>query len=78
MGRLSRKLREREFVDLTRELLDSEQVRMMGRWKHHGPVTTLDHSLFVAFSNPVLGVLVGALVTALIQSSSASMGSFRL
>ena len=50
MSRLSRKLREREFVELTRELLDSEPVRMMGRWKHHGPVTTLDHSLFVAFS----------------------------
>ena len=50
MSCLSRKLREREFVELTRELLDSEQVRMMGRWKHHGPVTTLDHSLFVAFS----------------------------
>ncbi len=50
MGRLKRKLREKEFVDLTRELLDSDQVRMMGRWKHHGPVTTLDHSLFVAFS----------------------------
>lgn len=31
-------------------------------------------SLFVAFSNPVLGLLVGAAVTALIQSSSASMG----
>lgn len=30
--------------------------------------------LFVAFSNPFLGVLVGALVTAMIQSSSASMG----
>ena len=30
--------------------------------------------LFVAFSNPVLGILVGAAVTALIQSSSASMG----
>lgn len=30
--------------------------------------------LFVAFSNPFLGVLVGALVTALLQSSSASMG----
>ena len=30
--------------------------------------------LFVAFSNPFLGVLVGALVTAIIQSSSASMG----
>lgn len=50
MSRESRKLREREFVDLTKELLDSDQVRMMGQWKHHGPVTTLDHSLFVAFS----------------------------
>ena len=50
MSYLKRKLREREFLSLTRELLDSDQVRMMGRWKHHGPVTTLDHSLFVAFS----------------------------
>ena len=39
----------REFVKTTAELLGSEQVRMMGRWKHHGPVTTLDHSLFVAY-----------------------------
>ncbi len=31
-------------------------------------------TIFVAFSNPLLGVAVGALVTALIQSSSASMG----
>lgn len=31
-------------------------------------------ALFVAFSNPFLGVAVGALVTALIQSSSASVG----
>lgn len=38
-----------EFVQTTAELLDSEQVRMMGRWKHHGPITTLDHSLFVAY-----------------------------
>ncbi len=30
--------------------------------------------LFVKFSNPILGVLVGALVTAVIQSSSASVG----
>ena len=30
--------------------------------------------LFVTFSNPLLGVLVGALVTAIIQSSSASVG----
>ena len=50
MSHEKRRLREREFVALTRELLDSDQVRMMGRWKHHGPVTTLDHSLFVAFS----------------------------
>ena len=50
MSRETRKQREREFVDMMRELLDSDQVRMMGRWRHHGPVTTLDHSLFVAFS----------------------------
>ena len=50
MSRVKRSMREREFVELTKELLDSDQVRMMGRWKHHGPVTTLDHSLFVAFS----------------------------
>ena len=31
-------------------------------------------SLFVRFSNPLLGGLVGALVTAVIQSSSASVG----
>jgi len=31
-------------------------------------------SLFIAFSNPFLGVAVGAVVTALLQSSSASMG----
>lgn len=30
--------------------------------------------LFVSFSNPVLGVLVGAVLTAVIQSSSASVG----
>ena len=30
--------------------------------------------MFVAFSNPVLGILVGALVTALLQSSTASVG----
>ncbi len=30
--------------------------------------------LFVMFSNPILGVLVGALLTAILQSSSASVG----
>lgn len=38
-----------EFVHTTQELLGSDQVRMMGAWKHHGPITTLDHSLFVAY-----------------------------
>ncbi|MBR4287745.1 MAG: Na/Pi cotransporter family protein [Clostridia bacterium] len=38
-------------------------------------VSSLDVSgLFTMFSNPVLGVLVGVLVTAVIQSSSASVG----
>ncbi len=31
-------------------------------------------SLFIAFENPVLGVLAGAILTAIIQSSSASVG----
>lgn len=31
-------------------------------------------NLFLAFTNPVLGVIVGAIVTAIIQSSSASVG----
>ncbi len=31
-------------------------------------------NLFVMFTNPILGVLVGAIVTAVIQSSSASVG----
>ena len=31
-------------------------------------------NLFLTFTNPILGVLVGALVTAIIQSSSASVG----
>lgn len=38
-----------EFCQTVGELLDSEQVRMMGRWCHHGRITTLDHSLFVAY-----------------------------
>lgn len=56
---MSLKIREHEFLELTRELLDSDQVRMMGRWKHHGPVTTLDHSLFVAYSSYRLARFLG-------------------
>ena len=39
----------REFVTTTEELLGSDTVRSMGQWKHHGPISTLDHSLFVAY-----------------------------
>ena len=38
----------KEFVRTTGELLESQPVRSMGQWKHHGRVTCLDHSLFVA------------------------------
>jgi len=40
------------------------------------PLTELEEfkQLFVSFSNPVLGILVGAAITALIQSSTASVG----
>lgn len=38
------------FADAAGELLHCDQVRMMGRWYHHGSITTtLDHSLFVAY-----------------------------
>jgi len=39
----------RAFTQVTGELLCSKPVRQMGQWKHHGPITTLDHSLFVAY-----------------------------
>ena len=39
----------RDFVTTTEELLGSDTVRSMGQWKHHGPISTLDHSLFVAY-----------------------------
>lgn len=38
-----------KFVETTGDLLESEQVRSMGQWHHHGPVTCLDHSLFVSY-----------------------------
>lgn len=39
----------REFSRLTQELLFSQPVRQMGQWKHHGRISCLDHSLFVAY-----------------------------
>ena len=38
-----------EYKDVTWNLLRSDEVRSMGQWRHHGPVTCLDHSLFVSY-----------------------------
>ena len=48
-------------------------ILMTGMTAMSDAVSPLEN-VFVRFSNPVLGVLVGALVTAVIQSSSASVG----
>ncbi|NLX63188.1 MAG: Na/Pi cotransporter family protein [Clostridiaceae bacterium] len=45
----------------------SEAVEPLGRMEGF-------RNLFLVFSNPILGVLVGAIVTGIIQSSSASVG----
>lgn len=54
-------------------------ILMVGMDTMSGAVKPLAHvpaftNLFVMFSNPILGMLVGALLTAVIQSSSASVG----
>lgn len=46
---------------------------MSGAVKPLADVPEFTH-LFVAFKNPILGMLVGAMLTAIIQSSSASVG----
>ncbi len=52
---------------------------MFGLQTMSGSVSALDeipaiHNLFIRFENPVLGMLVGAIMTAIIQSSSATVG----
>ena len=49
---------------------------MSGAVKPLADVPEFTH-LFVAFKNPILGMLVGAVLTAIIQSSSASVGSLQ-
>lgn len=39
-----------EFYTLTADLLNSSQVQSMSRWAHHGQISTLDHSLSVAYT----------------------------
>lgn len=38
-----------QFCRHTADLIDTEQVQSMAQWKHHGDVSTLDHSLFVSY-----------------------------
>lgn len=40
-----------EFVRYTKELLLTDEVQSMAQWSHHGSVSCLDHSLFVAFTS---------------------------
>lgn len=61
------------------EILLGFGVLFQGMFSMESAMTPLRESpafaqLFAAFQNPVLGVLVGAAVTAIIQSSSASIG----
>lgn len=44
-----------EFFQLTEDLLFTEEVMSMGNWKHHGEVTCLEHSLFVAYTSYRIG-----------------------
>lgn len=44
-----------EFFHLTEDLLFTEEVMSMGQWKHHGEVTCLEHSLFVAYTSYRIG-----------------------
>ena len=37
------------FCKTTEDLLHTEEVRSMGQWNHHGSISCLDHSLFVAY-----------------------------
>ncbi len=39
---------EAEFLALTQDLCQEEQVQSMAQWYHHGKVNCLEHSLFVA------------------------------
>lgn len=48
-----------EFVDMTGDLLATEEVLSMGQWGHHGDVSCLDHSLFVATVSSRIGKVFG-------------------
>lgn len=71
----TKKRRTRDFSDV----LTGLGILFIGMSIMEGAVAPLADlpqfmSLFAAISNPIVGVLVGAVVTAIIQSSSASIG----
>lgn len=75
MVMLARKKKTRDKADI----LIGFGILFIGMSTMEGAVAPLADlpqfsALFAAISNPVLGVLVGAVVTAIIQSSSASVG----
>lgn len=40
-----------KFAEICRDLLESEEVRSMEQWLHHGKVSCLDHSVAVALTS---------------------------
>ena len=40
-----------EFCQRTADLITTEEVQSMSQWKHHGDISTLDHSIFVAYTS---------------------------
>lgn len=57
-----------EFFDLTEDLLETEQVCSMAQWGHHGDVSCLDHSLFVAVASFRIGKVLGFDVSAIARA----------
>lgn len=54
-----------EFAACTRDLLETEMVQSMVQWGHHGEVSCLDHSLFVAVTSFRIGKKLGLDVSAI-------------
>lgn len=57
-----------EFTSLTKDLLSSKQVRSMEQWEHHGRVSCLDHSLFVAVTSFHVAKKLGLEVSAVARA----------
>jgi len=49
MHNLKNLTNQNSYLSCVEDLLSTEQVTSMRRWKHHFSVTTYDHSLFVSY-----------------------------